>query len=451
MIHPREALARLPAIVGQPTLFDHDAYRRLWLAAQLADIPTNAIVYTMFVLVVNDTGRSFFGTLFAASYIAPSVLFAAISGSVVDRLPKGLVMVAGYTVQAGLCFFLAGSTDRVWTIFIIAILFAIVAQFSGPARSASLPLVVPHEDLAAANSLNNLGSLVSRLVGVAVLPLLFLKTIGPAPLAITCAALFLASAYHVLGIKGLGGQLVNAAEALQDTRGRLLAAWRQVVADEVAYTSVALYVLASVVAIAVATLIPSFASDVLGVKTEYAVFVAAPAAIGIWLALRTMDVVLRAAPLRWTISLSFLALVLAVLALGFVRPLGAALEGVFGGLLRGRAGLEAGRLVVTMLVAVVVGFAFTFINVADGALINRRMPHDVQGRVFAGQNVLANVASIPPILVTGLAADLVGVPPVYVGAAVACALAGVFLVVFRPAFLGSLPASIRVQGDEASN
>jgi hypothetical protein len=42
----------------------------------------------------------------------------------------------------------------------------------------------------------------------------------------------------------------------------------------------------------------------------------------------------------------------------------------------------------------------------------------MQGRVFAAQNVLANVASVAPLLVAGAFADLVGVRPVLIGAAV---------------------------------
>jgi hypothetical protein len=41
------------------------------------------------------------------------------------------------------------------------------------------------------------------------------------------------------------------------------------------------------------------------------------------------------------------------------------------------------------------------------------MPIEMQGRVFAAQSVLTNLASIPPILLTGILADIVGVAPVF--------------------------------------
>ena len=47
---------------------------------------------------------------------------------------------------------------------------------------------------------------------------------------------------------------------------------------------------------------------------------------------------------------------------------------------------------------------------------------EMQGRVFAGQTVLTNIASIPPILLTGILADVIGIAPVFFLVAVAGAL-----------------------------
>ena len=100
---------------------------------------------------------------------------------------------------------LAISTDNVVVIYVIAVLFAVGSQFSGPAEGAALPAVVPAEDLTAANSLNNLGSLISQIAGLMILPAVFLKTVGPEPLAIVCAVMFAAAAFNFLLIDGLGG------------------------------------------------------------------------------------------------------------------------------------------------------------------------------------------------------------------------------------------------------
>src|SRR5574340_202934 len=64
MADPRTAMLRLSALVGERTLFENEGYRRLWLARLLSATPVNSIVYTMLILVVNATGKSFFSSLF---------------------------------------------------------------------------------------------------------------------------------------------------------------------------------------------------------------------------------------------------------------------------------------------------------------------------------------------------------------------------------------------------
>ena len=189
------------------SLFEKDGYRKLWLARLLSSIPVNAIVYTMLILVVNATGKSFASSLFVVAYIAPSALLGTISGAMVDHMPKGIVLAGTNAVRAGLCVLLALSTDNVLVIYIIAVVFAVGSQFSGPAEGAALPAVVEPDEYASANSVNNLGSLISQIVGLMILPTLFLWTVGAAPLAIVCAVMFALAAVAFMSIPGLGGPI----------------------------------------------------------------------------------------------------------------------------------------------------------------------------------------------------------------------------------------------------
>jgi MFS family permease len=63
----------------------------------------------------------------------------------------------------------------------------------------------------------------------------------------------------------------------------------------------------------------------------------------------------------------------------------------------------------TMLLAVPLGLAFTVVSVGARTVFNRRSPPELQGRVFATQSALSDLASVLPLLVVGAVADLVGV------------------------------------------
>ena len=62
-----------------------------------------------------------------------------------------------------------------------------------------------------------------------------------------------------------------------------------------------------------------------------------------------------------------------------------------------------------MVLAVLAGFAFVAVIVPSQTLIQERALPEVRGRLFAVQMVLANVASIVPLVVLGELADLIGV------------------------------------------
>lgn len=436
--HARSAMLRISALVGERTLFENDAYRKLWLAKLLSHIPTNAVVYAMLIMVVNATGKSFFSSLFVVAYIAPTALLGTVSGVLVDRMPKGVVLAGTNAIRAGLCVLLAISTDNVLVIYVIAVLFAVGSQFAGPAEGSALPTIVQAEDLTAANALNNLGSLISQVAGLMILPTIFLKTVGPAPLAIVCACMFAGAAFNFLLIEGLGGAVTSMPVSIEDTRERFAEAWHRLTGDSVSYISVVIVVLTNTMGLIIATLLPRFAKNVLDVHAENVIFVAAPAALGIWLAMRLVrDLSARVSP-WWSIGGSFGAMAAMVLLLAFVGPFGDTLQDInpVGLFDPGPFGERTARIMISSVLGAALAFAFTFVNIVGRSIVNERIPREMQGRVLAAQTVLTNLASIPPILLTGLLADVIGVSPVFF----LIAVAGILLAAYYAARNLAMPA-----------
>lgn len=428
MADTRTAMLRLSSLVGERTLFESEPFRRLWLAKLLSHTPTNAMVYTMLILVVNATGRSFFSSLFVVAYIAPTALLGTVSGVLVDRMPKGLVLAVTNAVRAALCVLLALSVGNLVMIYVIAVMFAVGSQLSGPAEGASIPALVRREDYTAANSLNNLQSLISQIAGFMILPAIFLNTAGPEALAIVCACLYGIAAFNFLLIEGLGGAVSTMHLSIEETRERFAEAWHRLTMDSVSYISLVIVVLANTTGLVITTLLPRFSTKTLGVGAENIVFVAAPAVLGIWLALRFVRRVSARISPRVSIAGAFAALLTGVALLAFVAPLGDALEdaNVFGLFDPGPFGTTAARIMITSVIGAGLAFAFTFVNIVGRSIINDRMPNEMQGRVLAGQTVLTNLASIPPILLTGILADIIGVAPVFFLIAVVCGLLALY-------------------------
>jgi MFS family permease len=428
MADTRTAMLRLSSLVGERSLFENDAYRRLWIGRLLSSTPVNAMVYTMLILVVDATGRAFSASLFVVAYIAPSALLGTVSGVLVDRLPKGVVLAGTNAIRAALCILLAVSTGNIWMIYVIAVLFAVGSQFSSPAEAAALPAVVEPEEFTSANSLNNLAGLLSQVAGLMVLPAVFLKTVGPEALAVVCAVMFLAAAFNFLLIEGFGVAVSQVTMTIEDTRERFAEAWQRLTVDSVSYIAVVITVLANTTGLVVVTLLPRYSDKVLGISTENAIFVVAPAAIGIWLALRFVRNISGRISPWWSIGGPYGGLVAGVILLAFVPGMASVVEGwnVLGLFNPGPFGEGTARIIVTGALAAGLAFAFTFINVIGKSIVNERIPREMQGRVFAAQTVLTNLASIPPILLAGGFADAFGVAPVFFVVGVSCGVLALY-------------------------
>jgi hypothetical protein len=111
------------------------------------------------------------------------------------------------------------------------------------------------------------------------------------------------------------------------------------------------------------------------------------------------------------VGTGFSLLAASFIGLALVKPLAGALEALNPLALfdPGPFGDTTARILVTIVFSSAAAFSLSIVGVASRSLVNERMPLEIQGRVFAAQNVLTNLASILPILLAGLLAELFGV------------------------------------------
>ena len=402
---------RWETLTGGGAILQQEGFRQLWLGRVLSHTGTNAVLFTLLVLAVRGTGTaaSIKSALFVIAYILPTAALGTISGVFVDRLPKNLVLTAMNIGRLLLMLIILASGLGLWTIYGIALLLAITSQFASPAEAAALPQLVRRDQLTTANSVNNLGGLVSQVLGFAVLPALFLNTVGARPLFFVAAVLYGAAAAVFLGIRQLGGREIDidrSLDAVREVRKQFAQAWDTLSRDLAAYMSVIIVVLASAAGLVVVTLMPQFMEDVLDIPVKHSIFVFLPAAVGVLAGLRLVQWLEHRLAKVWLVGTGFGLLTAAFVGLALVKPLGVVVEDLspFGG--------TSARIVVTIVFSIVAAFSFSVVGVASRSLVNERMPLEIQGRVFAAQVVLTNLASIPPILLAGVLAAVFGVEPV---------------------------------------
>lgn len=406
-------------------VFKNPAFLRLWLAQAITQTAQNAIWYALLVIVEEQTHSTTHLGLTILSVILPSVLFGIPAGVYVDRWEKRMVLVVTNLARAVIVlgYILFGSTLAL--LLAVSFVFSVVSQFFAPAETAMIPAVVGRVRLMQANSLFHLTFTASQLIGLVVVGPLIVKLFGTTTFFAVVAVLYAVSALLVFRLPPEPTRLDRAGEARTPV-GELVAQLREVLAlvavDRVMLRALVYLTLGGTMTLVVAMLAPRFTVDVLGIAAADAVFVMAPAGVGILVAVAYLS----RAPLGSVVDrqrLITMGLVVVSVALGCVAGLPAI--GRWFGALRAEGEpielLTVGDAILiggVMLSALVAGFGFAAVLVASQTLLQERAPVAARGRVFAVQFALANLFSVIPLISIGGLADLLGVSRVILGIAV---------------------------------
>src|SRR3990170_4975793 len=417
-------------------LLANSRFRRLMEARAVAQTGQNAMLYTLLILVVNETASSIHSTLLITAWMLPAILIGVPAGGLADVLPKRALLVAGYAGRAAPVAAMILCVDGVWTLCLLVLAFSSVGQVSGPAEAAALPILVRRDQLTGANSWMVLSLMVGQAAGAVALAPFVLKFIGAETCLAIAALLLAAAAFIATSVTGLragsGGQAAPPPVGLLES----LAAGGSVLwTSRRAFLALVYLTVVGTLAKALAVLAPHYTRDVLKIATENTVFVVAPAAIGALLALVVTPPLARWAGAARMAALGFVLYVLGIVGLGlivYVKDF--IVDNMELGLpfVEREVGVSSVSIVtMAMILAIPLGFAATIVGVAGKAVLNEEAPEGKQGRVFATQGALSDALSLAPLFAIGGVAELVGVREVLLVAAVAAFLAGVYLGVSR--------------------
>ena len=417
-------------------LLANSRFRRLMEARAVAQTGQNAMLYTLLILVVNETASSIHSTLLVTAWMLPAILIGVPAGGLADVLPRRALLVTGYAVRAALAAAMILYVDDVWTLYLLVLAFSSVGQVSGPAEAAILPNLVRRDQLAGANSWMVLSLMVGQGAGAVALAPLLLKFIGAETCLAIAALLLAAAAFMVTSVTGLrAGTEVEAAPARGGLAESLAAGWTVLWTSRRAFLALVYLTVVGTLAKALAVLAPHYTRDVLKIATENTVFVVAPAAIGALLALVVTPPLARWLGAARMAAAGFVLYVLGVVGLGlivYVKDFIVDHLEVGLPIVEREVGVSSVSIVtMAMILAIPIGFAAAIVGVAGKAVLNEEAPEGRQGRVFATQGALSDALSVVPLFAIGGVAEVVGVREVLLVAAVAALLAGVYLSVSR--------------------
>jgi MFS family permease len=386
----------------------HRNFRIVWFAALGSTIGTWMQQYAQSWLVYQLTSSNFY--LGVDSFLGqlPILLLMLIGGVIADRHDRRRLLTTSQYIQAASAFALAllvfTDTVTIWFIFALSFISGCGQAFGGPAYQSLIPSLVPRRDLPSAIGLNSTQFNLSRAIGPAAGGAV-LATIGMA----WCFALNGLSFFIVvIALALLHLPKHTPAKSRQSTRNELQPGLRYVRNHRLMLTLTVLGFVATFLAMPLLTLMPSFATHVLGGG------VGTPEA--------------RLSMLMAFQGFGAIAGALIVGSLGQFKRMGAAFLGVqiVLGLLLAAFALSR-TFELSLLLLFMCGMFYMAVFSISFSLLQLTVPDELRGRVISIYMVALRSGGPIGALVAGALADAFSAPTVMAINGLALSLVGVTL------------------------
>jgi hypothetical protein len=415
-------------------------FQQILASRFFSDAGQQALLYGALIAVIRSGGGSFQAALLGVAALVPAALLGLYGGAVADALPKRVALAAVYNLQAVLCFVvpaLFGTHLAAAMVLVFAV--STLGQVSGPTESSVLPLVASDEQLASAASLVSLASNVGTAFGTAVLAPVLVRLFGVSTVFYVAGVLLLIAASRVFDLSA-GHEPRKLDWRRPNVRLRSTVEW--LARERAVSTMMFVAVVAGTANIVVQTLAPRYVQAALHVDPAESVYVFAPSAGGMLLALIVGPALMRIRGERIVALGGFLLSAGVLSCLGLVHVLADVTASASLVRVAEPFGLHLGDdLRTAAALALPLGFGLTITTTSVQTYINRRVPLGYQGRAFALQSTLKNGAAVVPLLALGAAASQFGVERVLVASPLLLLAVAVALVRLSFIFSGRAPAN----------
>ncbi|MGH2461144.1 MAG: MFS transporter [Chloroflexota bacterium] len=401
---------------SEASIFHNQPFMLLWAAQFVSQTAQQAIWFGMIIVVEQVSQSSVHLSIAILSTIIPGVLLGLIAGVVVDRANKKSVLVITNFLRAltvlGYLFYV----QSLYAVYAVNFVFVGISQFFGPAEASSIPALVPKRLLVTANSLFNLTFTMSQMVGIVLLAPWIIKFFGAPALFGMTAGIYVIAGFLTSALPpGIPPErslsTLRRETFVRVVRSELSEAWEFISFDRRSWWAMIFVTLSSTLVLVLAMLAPRYVVVVVGIQPEDAVFLIAPAGLGILVMTLIMQ---RLAGRFGEMVLAYVGgivsgvcLMLMAVLPRFASTFQTASRTIFSG-----AAPLAGHSVLVpplMLLSAVIGVGFALATIPCQSVLMERAPVQSRGRVFSVLLMMGNVAAIAPLAFLGELGDLIGV------------------------------------------
>jgi len=405
------------------------AYAAAKLLQQTAQ---NSLLYGLFIIVVREQESALSTSLFVIAITAPSVLLSIPGGVIADALPRKLSLILSLAARAAIAWAFVLGEPSITMAVGLTLAVSSVQQVFGPADSGAFAAIVPDHHLGRASAIIHALTLLSQMLGAGLIAPVLIHVADDDALFVVVFSLIIASLIIYLLIPGVSprGSRRSGAQGLVAS---LAEGSRIIRSHPVLLQITTLAILLDAALVGALVVVPFYVRDVLGVAAESAVYVFAPAAVGVAVGLVLAPALLAVLPPRPVVVFGFILTVGVLLTLPFIEDVSRYLdERTFLPLTWVEDWLNVRvTIAATALILPFGGLGMSLVEVGTRTALYRAAPANAVGHVLSTRAAAGALAALVPTLTVGLLLDVVRVETVILGlGAVTLALA--VLVMFAP-------------------
>ena len=399
--------------VSYGTVLRNGNVRILAVSRAMGKMAGSTISYGAMVYLARLNASQLEIAVVSASSQFAALLFGYQGGTAADSLSKRVAVAGGHFVLAALCVLtplFLGTT--VGSLMLLMFLTSLITQVVSPGLKAATALVATPSELATTSALISVVGSVASGIGSAFLAPILIKTTNIEVVLYAGAALYAVGAIRALKLPAEEGR--PAWETLReiDWKPRALSLSHtaaMIVRNRAVATMIMVGATVSALYEAFNTLIPRYVGVVLDEDPANAVFIFAPAGLGLLIGTIGAPRMIHKWGERPPAVAAILIMTVSMVGLGLINFVAPILAPISPLRLLELFGVEiSDAILAASLISIPLNFGSTIAGATVMNFINRVVPVIRQGATFGNQAVFNNALTLVGILSLGLIASIVG-------------------------------------------
>ncbi|MGD9714512.1 MAG: MFS transporter, partial [Thermomicrobiales bacterium] len=369
------------------------------LAKVLQLTAQNALIYGLFISIVQKEASALATSAFVLASVLPSIFLSVPAGVLADFLPKKTMLLVSLGLRLVIVWLFLRSDADLESVLLLTFLAWTAYQFFTPSENAAIGAVVPPSRVPAALSLLHVLSLASQIMGAGV--------VAPLVIKFGSQELLFWIVFGLLWLSAATYWTISALTHAPSSRHRLRGLWRDIPGGLRAIThnegllrTTQLKAVVDSAMMMVIVAVPIYVVEILNTSAENTIYVALPGAAGLGVGLVLAPLLLRRTKAVTLTTVGFLGFVTVLTLLTLIDVLPTLLPAVGG---------VSARIVFVSATLPFAGLGLAFVQVASKTAVYRTVGDESIAQVLATQSAIGSLIALFPLVASGLLLDLLPV------------------------------------------